>query len=316
MKKLVSIGMLLASSMVAAGQQVQVTGTGYNLEEAKADAIQKALMKSCKSAVVSDKVFRNYKQEHSKVVIYNGCLVKNYTVDDESQDQGLARITITAEVVQNRLPDRILKNRDEWFFYDFGQHTDRTNQLRIKRNSAKALVNEIFLDFPYSAFNLERSEPHISYEGEQSYLNINFKIYWNKNFINALDDTFDILQDTRSNFLRQAPQNIKIIRPYVTTYYGFNHHFITEHVHMLLSNNRPQIRVRILDGNGNEQLNVCYQLRRWGNLYDLNKLYWININAAGSDRDNIKIPIPDELSESSEITMDVVTMAFCKDFVY
>lgn len=316
MKKLVSIGMLLASSMVAAGQQVQVTGTGYNLEEAKADAIQKALMKSCKSAVVSDKVFRNYKQEHSKVVIYNGCLVKNYTVDNESQDQGLARITITAEVIQNRLPDRILKNSDQWFFYDFGQHKDRTSQLRIKRNNAKALVNEIFLDFPYSAFNLERTEPHISYEGEQSYLNVNFKIYWNKNFINALDDTFDILQDTRSNFLRHAPQNIKIIRRSVTTYYGFNHHYITEQVHMLLSNNRPQIRVRILDGNGVEQLNVCYQLRHWGNLYDLNQLYWVNINAAGTDKDNIKIPIPDELSESSEITMDVVTMAFCKDFVY
>jgi len=139
MKRLVSIGMLLASSMVAAGQQVQVTGTGYNLEEARTDAIQKALMKACKSAVVSDKVVRNFEPVQNKVIIYNGCLVKDFTVLRTEVDT-LTKVTIKAEVIQNNLPDRIIKKSDEWFFYDFDQYNNRTAQLRIRLENAINLI--------------------------------------------------------------------------------------------------------------------------------------------------------------------------------
>lgn len=315
MKKLVSIGMLLASSLAIAGQQVEVTGSGYSLEEARTDALEKALMKACKSAVVSNKVFRNRETERNKVIVYNGCLVKNYVVVDEDVDN-LIRVTIKADVIQNHLPDRILSNSSEWFFYDFGNHKDRTIQLRMRMSNAKSLLKEVFLDYPYSAFNLERSEPYITYNGDQGYLNIDFRIYWNENFINALKDTFNILQDSKSTQFRPAKENIVIGRPYVSNFYGFTNHFITSYTFELLSNSRPTIRVRILDGHGKESVNVCYQLRRWYNLYDLNTMYWIKIHSGGVDSDRISIPIPEDINENTEIEMDVVTQGFCKQYVY
>jgi len=314
MKRLVSIGMLLASSMVAAGQQVQVTGTGYNLEEARTDAIQKALMKACKSAVVSDKVFRNYQSERNKVVIYNGCLVKNYTVIDEDVDH-IAKVTIKADVIQNHLPDRIFSNSNELFFYDFGNHKDRVVQLRMRMANAKGFIKEVFLDYPYNAFNLARSKPYITYDADQGFLNINFQIYWNENFINALNDTFNILQDSRSSIYKPAKENIMINRSYVANYYGFSNHYLTNYIYDLLSSNRPTIRIRISNSKGQESINVCYQLRRWYNLYDLNTMYWIKINSTGVDSDTISIPIPENINEDSEIQMDVVTTGFCKQYV-
>lgn len=315
MKKIVSIGMLLASSLVIAGQQVQVTGSGYNLEEARTDALEKALLKACKSAVVSNKVFRNHETERNKVVVYNGCLVKNYVVITEDFDT-LARVTIKADVIQNHLPDRILSNSNEWFFYDFSNHKNRTAQLRMRMSNAKSLLKEVFLDYPYSAFNLERNDPYITYYGDQGYLNIDFRIYWNENFVSALNDVFDILQDSKSSQYKPAVENIMIGRPYVSNYYGFSNHFITNYTFDLLSQSRPTIRVKILDNNGNETINVCYQLRRWYNLYDLNTMHWIKINSGGSDGDRISIPIPEDINENSEIEMDVVTQGFCKQYVY
>lgn len=316
MKKLVSIGMLLASSFAAAGQQVQVTGIGSNAEEAQNDALHKALMRVCKSAVVSDREFRDRATERSKIVIYNGCLVKNYVVDNEESDERFVRMTITAEVIKNNLPDRIINNRDEWFFYDFGKHKDRTNQLRYKRKTTKSFVNEIFIDFPYSAFNLQRSNYYITYQGDRGFLNVTFNVSWNQNYINALNDTFDILQDTESTFMNPARENIRIKRNYVTKTYGFNDAYITDHVHNIMANNRPVIRLRIMDKFGNEQLNVCYQLRHWTNLYDLNTMYYLNILASGSDGDKLSIPIPDNIDDTSELSMDVVTHSFCKDYIF
>lgn len=316
MKLVLPTLILLASSVSVASQHVTSTGAGYNLEEARTDAIEKALMKACKSAVVSNKTFRDYKSERNKLVIYNGCLVKNYVVEDESVDGTLTKVTIKAEVIQNRLPDRIMNNYNEWFFYDFGQHKDRVVQLRAQRKNAKNLVSEIFLDFPYSAFNLQRGQYNITYEGENSFLNVGFQISWNKNFINALDDTFDILKDRNSSQWRPAKHNIRISRNAVSTHYGFDHFYITEHVHLLLSNNRPVIRIRVIDRHGVEQVTACYQLRRWYNLYDLTTLYWVKIDATGSDSDYIKVPLPDNIDESSEVSMDVVTQSFCKQFVY
>ena len=316
MKKVLPILILLASSVTVAGQQITSTGTGYNLEEARTDAIEKALMKACNSAVVSDKTFRNYKSERNKLVIYNGCLVKNYTVLDEVENGSLIKVTIKAEVIPNRLPDRIINNHSEWFFYDFNQHKDRVVQLRAQRRNAKNLVNEIFLDFPYSAFRLERSPYNIVYNGDKSFLNVNFQITWNKNYINALEDTFEILQDRKSTNWRQAPYNIKISRNYVSTLYGFDHFYIKEQVHVLLANNRPVIRLRILDRQGNEQVNVCYQLRHWDNLYSLTTLNHVVFNAFGMDSDKITVPVPDNVDDTSEISMDVVTQSFCKQYVY
>jgi hypothetical protein len=307
---------MLASSVSIASQHVTSIGTGYDLQEARTDAIEKALMRACKSAVVSDKTFRDYQSERNKLIIYNGCLVKNYTVEDESIDGALTRVKIKAEVIHNRLPDRIINNYNEWFFYDFGQHKDRVAQLRAQRKNAKNLVSEIFLDFPHSAFRLERSQYNITYEGENSFLNVGFKISWNNNFINALEDTFDILKDRSSSQWRPAKHNINISRNYVNISYGFDHFYITEHVHQLLSNNRPTIRIRIIDRFGKEQVTACYQLRRWYNLYDLTTLHWVKINASGVDGDYIKLPIPDNIDESSEVSMDVVTQSFCKQYVY
>jgi len=302
--------------MVAAGQQVTSTGTGYNLEEARTDAIEKALMKACKSAVVSNKTFRDYKSERNKLVIYNGCLVKNYTVLDEVENGTLVKVTIKAEVIPNRLPDRIMNNHAEWFFYDFGQHKDRMVQFRAQRKNAKNLVNEIFLDFPYSAFRVERSPYNIVYKGENSYLNVGFQISWNKNFIHALEDTFEILQDRKSTNWSQAPFNIKFTRNYVSTMFGFQDYYIKDQVHNLLQNNRPTIRIRIINSQGQEQVNTCYQLRRWYNLYSLTTLNYVIINAYGVDGDNIYIPLPDNVDETSEISIDVVTESFCKQYVY
>lgn len=316
MKKLVSIGMLLASSMVAAGQQVQVTGTGYNLTEARNDAIQKALMKACKSAVVSDKVFRNYEGERNKVVIYNGCLVKNYIVLDETVDS-LTRVTIKAEVVKNNLPDRIIKNSDEWLFYDFGQSKNRTAQLRMRMANAKSLINEIFLDYPYSAYNLEYKEPYTTYNFEGiSRFNLDYTLRWNPNFINALDSTFDILQDRRSSKFRPSKYNMSIQRSWISSNYGFENVFYWNEIIKAVTYRPPVIRVRLHDIKGKELLQQCFVTDKWYALYDLSMdhsvgAHWLNFFPNNFISGTLSFNLPESVPENAEVTIDIVDNSFC-----
>lgn len=311
--------MLLASSMVTAGQQVQVTGTGYTLEEARTDAIQRALMKACKSAVVSDKVFRNYETERNKVIIYNGCLVKNFTVLDTEVDS-LTKVTIKAEVIQNNLPDRIIKNSDEWFFYDFGQVKNRTAQLRMRMSNAKNLIKEVFLDYPFSAYNLEYKDPYITYQDNGvGRFNLDYVLSWNINFINAMASTFEILQDRPSSKFRPSSFNMSIERSWVASNYGFENKILYEEIYKSIFHNPPVIRVRLLNNKGVEVVKQCFNTDKWYGLYDSSMdhanhsggPFWIKFFSNNTLEGTLSFDLPNNVPEDAEINIDVVNNSFC-----
>jgi len=319
MKRLVSIGMLLASSMVAAGQQVQVTGTGYNLEEARTDAIQKALMKACKSAVVSDKVVRNFEPVQNKVIIYNGCLVKDFTVLRTEVDT-LTKVTIKAEVIQNNLPDRIIKKSDEWFFYDFDQYNNRTAQLRIRLENAINLIKEVFLDYPIRAYNLEHKDPYITYQyNGVGTFNVDVVISWNLNFINSMASTFEILQDRSSSKWVPSSYNMRIERSWKASSYGFENKILQQEIYKSIFYNQPVIRIRLLNNKGVEVVKQCFNLKKLYWLYNHSMdgadytggPFWINFFSENALESKLSFDLPSQLPKDVEMNIDIVNNSFC-----
>lgn len=309
MKVRLSLALLLVSSVAVANQQVEVTGTGSSVPDAREDAIQLALMKACKSAVVSNKEFRNRTSQRSKVLVYNGCLVKNYTILDEWTEDNLIKVSIKAEVIKNHLPDRIIGQNPDWFFYDFNQHNDRVAQLKTRMTNAKGLVNEIFFDYPQSAFYLERTDYTIDYTNARGYLNVSYRLLWNPNFINALEDTFDVLKDKSKSAWDSNEHTIQIRRKYVFT--TFN---IPSQTFITMSQRRPHIRIRIIDSSEVTHFDVCYQPRQWYNMWEMSNNTLI-FRTKGIDRGDISVRIPDNLPNDAEVTMDVVPDSFCKQFL-
>lgn len=310
MKSVIPLLMILASGITTASQTVTVTGIGENITEARNDALQKAVMNHCKSAVVSDKIFRNREKVRDKVVIYNGCLVKNYTVDDENTTLGKSSITITAEVVQNHLPDRIINKPSDWFFYDMSKSNNDKRQISARIKNAKELINEIFIDYPSSAFVLERSDYVIDYAEDKSYLTTSFTMTWNKNFILALEDTADILKEKKGQWAGTTGI-IQVKRRYL-----FTNMSIPNHVREIVFTNRPAVRLRILDSSEHEYINNCYQLREPYLLYDAFTFDSIKFNVNGSITGSIDLRLPDNLPDDIEIIMDVVPVSFCKVFLF
>lgn len=307
MKKFVSMMALLASSLAFASQQVTVTGTGHDLESAREDALQKAVMNACKSAVLSNRESRNREMTRNKVVVYNGCLVKNYTVADEEESGNSAKITINAEVVENHLPDRIVNDKTEYFFYDFNQHSDKVKQVQLKLRNAKKFVNEIFLDYPTSAYNLEKSDYQIDFDENKSYLKISYELTWNKNFINSIEDTFNILKDSDASFWDTgSPHSIEIRRKYV-----FHTMSIPEQTFKLLSDRRPYIRIKLTDSHNVEWLNVCQMAVPWYELYDVQNNNLI-FKVKGKSSADLDIELPNNIPDDVELSMDTVDISFCQ----
>jgi hypothetical protein len=307
MKQLSALALLI-SSVAVANQSATVTGTGTDPSEAKRDALHQASMRFCPSAVVNDREYRNEAMSRNNLTVYNGCIVKNYKVLNEQGSGKYYSVTINAEVVPNNLPSRIINQHPEWFYYDLSQHNDTVAQLVFKQENAISLIDEVFYDFPKNAFTLVQTPYKITYEGTQGYLNVDFKIYWNQNFLNALDDTFDIIKDKSGSIWKSEGYPIIVKRKYV-----FNNYLLPNQVRDHLENKRPVIRLRVLDDYNNEYVNICYQLRYWHNLYNTLQ-HDLTFNPGGQDQDPIKIALPKGVPYNAKFNMDVVPVSFCKAF--
>lgn len=309
MKQLSALA-LLVSSVAVANQSVTVTGTGNSIDEARRDAMHQASMRHCTTAIVNDREYRNEERSRNNLTAYSGCLVRDYTVVGQEQVAGTYTVTINADVVHSNLPSRIINNHPDTYFYDLMAHNDNVSQIRNRFKNGINLIDEVFYDFPGKAFNLQRSEYKISYEGNNSYLSVNWRATWNKNYVLALEEMLDILKDKPGSIWGSEGKIIKINKQYVFTDSAFPNR-ISGYLAMA-----PVTRLRVLDSNDREYVNVCQQWRLWFNVYDIlgNNFAF---NPRGYVEDPIKVMLPNNLPDDIKVEIDVVRndYSFCRAFI-
>lgn len=301
---------LLASSITIASQQVTVTGTGSDLDSARQDALRQATMRSCSTAVVNDREFRNRELTRNNLTAYTGCLVRDYTIVNQQQDIDGYAVTVNATISHSDLPARILNNYPNSYFIDLVSYKDTLSQVRKRYQNGKTLIDEVFYDFPNQAFAVQQTPYKISYEGNSSYINVTYRVVWNQKYIAALEELLDLLKDKPYSIWNNNGTVLKINKGYV-----FNDAIFPNHIARYLAM-PPVTRMRILDNAGNEYMNVCSQWRFWYNMYDtlgnnFNFIPW------GKVQDSIKVEIPNDLPDNIQIKMDVVPndYSFCHAFI-
>lgn len=312
MKKSVAALMLLASSIATASQHIQSTGSGSSMNEAKTDAIEKAMMRACRSAIVSDKNFVDRTTVRSEISLYNGCIVKNYKVLNTETSGNYYAITIDAEMASSNIPGRIFNNHPDWFYFNLDQHNERLDQIKVKNSHAYAFIDEVFYDYPFKAFNLQHSNFAVSYEGVNSFINVTFRINWNQNYLKAIAEMLDIVSDGKAGFFNSNPDIFKIS---LGQNYAFNHYSLYNRITDHLVGNRPVVRMRITSHDERfEYLNFCRPLDVWVRLFDP---YNHNLTVFFPNaylQDTIKMPLPDNVPNDAKIQLDVVPRSFCKEF--
>jgi len=310
-RQLAIITGLLVSSISIAGQQVTVTGTGVNLSDAKRDAMHEASMHGCPTALVDDREFANREMIRSNVTAYNGCIVKNYKLLNTVQENGMYQVTIQADMIPSNLPLRIINKHPEWFYHDLDQHNERFDQVKTKINNGIGLVDEVFYDYPFKAFDLQQSNFTVSYQGLTSYINVNFKISWNQNYIKAIAELLSIVSDGKAGFF----DNSQVYKISLGNVYAFNDYIIPNRITDHLIGNRPVVRMRLTSADEKvSYLDFCRPLNVWVNLFNPYNQSLTVFYPRAYLQDTISMPIPGNVPNDAKAQLDVVPRSFCKEF--
>lgn len=305
---------LLASNVAVGATTVTVYGYGSDRESAKQDALNTAVTNVCGKAVVSSREHFNSATTHDNVAVYSSCRVSNFQILDDNGNKLKVRVTI----IDNKSSQRVFSESNSRLEFDGSQVASQITDLKREQQQGDRLVDEIFRDYPYHAYNLvSGKKPYItSNENRDIYLMIPYEITWNYNFIVAMNETFSNIRNNKGyGMITVSAKNPKDIlfgkkdNYFIDDWTRFNHiksKFIRE--------NELRLKVRARDNKGRSTLNVCYnpEYKAGGIFYSVGVSDELTIFGNDVNKGTIKVKLTMPAEVIYDVMVDVVAQRDCK----
>ena len=305
---------ILASNIAVGATTVTVYGYGSDRESAKQDAFNTAITNVCGKAVLNDREHRNDVTVHNATSVYTSCRVDKFDIIDSTE----GRIKVKVTVIDNRSSHRLFSESNHRLEFDSEQVRNQLQNIKREQQDGDKMIDEIFRDYPYRAYNLVNSKnPYVTVdENRNVLLVVPFELRWNYNFITAMTETFSQIKNKRGygviTVMAKNPDALLIGHRdnyYIDDITRFNHikSKFTE-------DNELRLAVKAKDYKGNNVINVCYnpEYKSGGIFYSVG--VYDELTVFGNDRNrgavNIKLTIPAEIIR--DISLDVVAARDCK----
>jgi hypothetical protein len=313
MKTLAIASFALAANIAVGATSIVVNGYGTDRETAKRDAFRTAIEKVCGSAVLSDRENVNSKNVHNKILVYSSCRVQNYTILEDNGTDLKVKVYLT----DNKSSQRIHSSSNNRHTFDYGQVKEQMYTWREEQKLGDELVDEIFRDYPYFAYNLNQTtKPYITTDSyRHTYLMVPYDLRWNDNFIVALNETFKALSNSKGNGA-------------ITMVSRHNGNFLTNKDYFYIddlsrldrikskfnSNNDMRLKVNARDFSGKNILSVCYspEYKAGGIFYSIGIDDELTIFGNDRNRGTMKINLTFPADVIYDVSVDVVAVRDCK----
>ena len=302
MKKAIIALLLLQANLAVSADTIIVEGVGSSREVAKQDAFRTAIENICGTAVLSDREHFNDNTTYNNITTYSSCRVENYKILEDNGNRLKMRVTVS----DSRLSQRLYSNGKMQF--DGGIVNAQITTLRQEHKNGDKLIDSVFRDYPYRAYNLHKTkEPYITVDSyRNTFLMVPFDIRWNKNFVNAMDEVFSLIESSRGAGIIQIMNREKYFvddlsrLEYIKTKFG--------------RENEMRLKIKARDTQGKNVLNICYnpEYKAGGIFYSMGVSRRLTI--FGHDRNSgtmkVKLTIPADVVH--DIFVDVVAERDCK----
>lgn len=313
MKKAIIALSLIFCSLTVSAETIIVTGQGSNREAAKQDAFRIAIEKVCGVAVLSNREFQNREVIRNAFITYSGCRIDDYEI---ILDQGTS-IKLKAYVTKNGISHRLFNNSSNTVKFDTENVQAQAQTILEEQTSGDKLIDEVFTDYPYKAFNLNSTqEPYfVSDSNRQIFLMIPFDIRWNHNFVTDINGIFDLLQTkTGRNFVMVSYKNPNNFIGRKTEYrmgddVRFNH--IKS---KFVGDNELRLKIKAKDINDNMLLDLCYnpEYVPFGIFYSVGVSNQLTIFGNDRNTGTIRINLNIAPEKIYDLNIDVVANRDCK----
>lgn len=313
MKKAIFALLLLQFNLVNANS-ITVYGYGADRESAKQDAFRTAIENVCGTAVLSDREHKNNHTTHNNITTYSSCRVEKYEILEDSGDRVKVNVTLTDSKISNRLYNQSNNKK-----FDVDKLRTQIDTLIDEQKKGDQLIDEVFRDYPYRAFNLNKTiDPYITNDDRRNlYIMIPYDVGWNYNFIKAMNDTFRLFA-TNSRYgngiitvMAKDPNDFL---------FGHRDDFIINDISRLdyiksklTYGNELRLNIKVIDNENRYILNTCYKLE-----YKSGAIFYSigidkEITMYGNDRNKgtmrIKLTVP--ANNINDISVNIVAAKDC-----
>jgi hypothetical protein len=313
MHKAIAALLLLQASLTVNANTVTVYGQGVDRETAKKDAFRTAIEQVCGTEVLSNREHFNGDTTRNNVLTYSSCRVENYEI---LEDQG-SRLKIKVQLTSNRISHR-LHSKSNQSTFNTNALSAQISSLKDEQKRGDNLIDEVFIDYPYRAFNLNKTkDPYLTSDNYRNlYLMVPYDLRWNYNFITSMMDTFNAMGNDRGRghiqIMAKDPRNL--LFGHQSVYYMNDLHRLDHIKSKFMDQNELRLNVKARDTQGRQVLNVCYNpdYKAGGVFYSIGIDRQLTI--FGNDKNigtmRIKLTFPAEVIY--DIYVDVVAARDCK----
>lgn len=222
MKFWLALVLLLLSTTAHAGTRVEVQAHGATEAEAKQAAFDSAITQVVGQVIVSDRESRGDRLVKDFIGGYSAGYVENYEVLETRRDRDGVRVKMSVTVASSKIAQRMLSQGHKVTLVNGPQLQTTLESQLAQRERGDQLLSNVLSSYPYNAFviNSDNTEVVIGAR-RQITVNVAYEISWSKFWLDALDETLDLIAvDTKScgDFWIKQDRKIRISpRPGLST---------------------------------------------------------------------------------------------------
>lgn len=215
----IAIGMtcFVAVSKAFASINVEATGQGSTFEQAKSEALREAVTKAYGEAIASQMQVTNDRITRDEIISYSSGYVDKYEVLEQSKTENQVKVKLLVYVSDSKLAHRLLGRSEGDGKIDGSRLSTQVETLADSERHKQELIGILLDEYPKRAYALTIGKAKSTrlinqrdpiYEGGIS-IEIPLEVAWSKNYINALNSLFEIIE-SKCTFDCPQPGNARI----------------------------------------------------------------------------------------------------------
>lgn len=306
-------------------EPVVVVGVGSNFTEARHDAFRQAIEYKVKTLVFSQRHHKNNQTILDEIIVYSSGYVDNYKIRQNRRFSNRVELTVEVLVSDSKIANRLRSPSSNTLILDGERHAAQRDTFLEQREKGDRVLRSVLSDFPVNAFHLNTQRPVFSLDqAGNSMITINYQMVWKYNFLRALHEAIDLLNDGPKAYTPYLSNGAKTeiqLTGHVfgnaftkQQYYTFTNQRRVDILKEVLNDNSPYLRLVFLDENDNILSDKCYNIdkTRGRSFYDFNRHTKVSIhgNYQLFSSLTVYLDFPTELLHKYE--MSVIPAANCQ----
>jgi hypothetical protein len=247
---------------------IVTTGSGSTFEQAKHDAVNRAIEYRSGTLILGDKKLTNFNLVKNEIFAYNSGYIENFKILSHNQTQNGHQVRAEVWVSDSKLASRILPSKTPNITVNGHVIALSQNSFLERQHKADLLVRKALETYPNKAYDISVTETKLYIDqNRNSQIDLKFSVKLNKNFLAVLTETLGNVHDknvrpadaSASMLVEYKPEG-KIFNFGTLHAYYFRDVETVKNIGSLLYNHQAVVKINFQTQSGN--IERCFPLPR------------------------------------------------------